>query len=205
MSYIGQAELKNSELKIFNVTSSTSATHTLSWTAANEQSLFITINGVKQQEDAYSIAGSPTVVTLTSALVATDKMEVVGVLDIGEITVVGDNSVSTAKIAPNAVTFTELADQTQGDVMVYGASGAPGRLAIGTAGQALVVNTGATAVEWGDGGGATGGGTDKIFYENGQTVTTAYSVTANNNAVSAGPVSVTANVTLTGTSEWVIV
>ena len=205
MSYLGQAALKNTELKLFNVTSSTSATHTLSWTAANEQSLFITINGVKQQEDAYSIAGSPTVITLSSALVATDKMEVVGVLDIGEITVVGDNSVSTAKIAPNAVTFTELADQTQGDVMVYGASGAPGRLAIGTAGQALVVNTGATAVEWGDGGGATGGGTDKIFYENGQTVTTAYSVTANNNAVSAGPVSVTANVTLTGTSEWVIV
>ena len=207
MSYIGQAELKNSELKIFNVTSSTSATHTLSWTAANEQSLFVTINGVKQQEDAYSIAGSPTVITLSSALVATDKMEVVGVLDIGEITVVGDNSVSTAKIAPNAVTFTELADQTQGDVMVYGASGALGRLAIGTAGQALVVNTGATAVEWGDGGGATGGGTDKIFYNNGQTVTTAYTVPSGENAMSAGPVSVNSgiNVTLTGTSEWVIV
>ena len=207
MSYIGQASLKNSELKRFDVTSSTSATHTLSWTAANEQSLFITINGVKQQEDAYSIAGSPTVITLSSALVATDKMEVVGVLDIGEITVVGDNSVSTAKIAPNAVTFTELADQTQGDVMVYGASGAPGRLAIGTAGQALVVNTGATAVEWGDGGGATGGGTDKIFYNNGQTVTTAYTVPSGENAMSAGPVSVNSgiNVTLTGTSEWVIV
>ena len=207
MSYLGQAALKNTELKLFNVTSSTSATHTLSWTAANEQSLFITINGVKQQEDAYSIAGSPTDITLSSALVATDKMEVVGVLDIGEITVVGDNSVSTAKIAPNAVTFTELADQTQGDVMVYGASGAPGRLAIGTAGQALVVNTGATAVEWGDGGGATGGGTDKIFYNNGQTVTTAYTVPSGENAMSAGPVSVNSgiNVTLTGTSEWVIV
>ena len=207
MSYLGQAALKNSELKRFAVTSSTSATHTLSWTAPNEQSLFITINGVKQQDGAYSIAGSPTVITLSSALVATDKMEVVGVLDIGEITVVGDNSVSTAKIAPNAVTFTELADQTQGDVMVYGASGAPGRLAIGTAGQALVVNTGATAVEWGDGGGATGGGTDKIFYNNGQTVTTAYTVPSGENAMSAGPVSVNSgiNVTLTGTSEWVIV
>ena len=205
MSYIGQAELKNSDLKRFSVTSSTSATHVLSWTAANEQSLFITINGVKQQDGAYTIAGSPTTITLSSALVATDEMEVIGVLDIGETTIVGDNTVSTAKIGDNAVTFAKIADQTQGDVLVYGASGAPGRLAIGTAGQALVVNTGATAVEWGDGGGATGGGTDKIFYENGQTVTTAYSVTANNNAVSAGPVSVTANVTLTVTSEWVIV
>jgi len=99
MSYIGQAELKNSTLKVFNVTSSTSATHTLSWNAPNEQSLFITINGVKQQEDAYSIAGTPTVITLTDALVAADKMEVVGVLDIGQTTTVGDNTISLAKLS----------------------------------------------------------------------------------------------------------
>ena len=134
MSYLGQAALKNSELKVFNVTSSTSATHTLSWTAPNEQSLFVTINGVKQQEDAYSIAGSPTVITLTDALVATDKMEVVGVLDIGVITTVGDaaisanklgndavttvkiatNAVTNAKIATNAVTNAKMADDSVG-------------------------------------------------------------------------------------------
>ena len=112
MSYIGQAALKNSELKRFDVTSSTSATHVLSWTAPNEQSLFVTINGVKQQEDAYSIAGSPTTITLTDALVATDKMEVIGVLDIGVITIVGDNTVSTAKLGANAVTTAKLGDSS---------------------------------------------------------------------------------------------
>ena len=112
MSYIGQAALKNSELKVFNVTSSTSATHVLSWTAATEQSLFVTINGVKQQDDAYSIAGSPTTITLTDALVATDKMEVVGILDIGVITTVGDNSVSSNKLANNAVTTGKILDGT---------------------------------------------------------------------------------------------
>ena len=105
MSYLGQAALKNSDLKRFDVTSSTSATHALSWTAPNEQSLWITINGVKQQDDAYSIsAGSPTTITLTDALVATDKMEVIGIVDIGVITIVGDNSVSSNKLADNAVT-----------------------------------------------------------------------------------------------------
>ena len=108
MSYIGQAALKNSELKTFNVTSSTSATHTLSWTAATEQSLFITINGVKQQEDAYSIGGSPTTITLTDALVATDKMEVVGILDIGVITTVGDDAITTAKLGNSSVTEAKL-------------------------------------------------------------------------------------------------
>ena len=196
MSYLGQAELKNSELKIFNVTSSTSATHTLSWTAANEQSLFITINGVKQQEDAYSISGSPTVVTLTSALVATDKMEVVGVLDIGQITIVGDNTISTAKLGDNSVTNAKVADD---------AVGVDELSATGTAS--------ATTYLRGDNAWSTvsvppdGGGTDKIFYENEQTVDSNYTVTANNNAMSAGIVTVASGitVTLTGTSVWTIV
>ena len=217
MSYLGQAALKNSELKRFAVTSSTSATHTLSWTAPNEQSLFVTINGVKQQEDAYSIAGSPTVVTLTSALVATDKMEVVGVVDIGEITIVGDNTVSAGKIASNAVTTAKIADDavtlakqaagTQGGTIYYGAAGAPTELAAGTSGKFLKTQGSGANPVWDDvpAGAPTGGGSDKIFFENGQTVTTAYTLTANYNAVSAGPVSVQANVTVTGTSEWVIV
>ena len=217
MSYLGQAALKNSELKLFNVTSSTSATHTLSWTAPNEQSLFVTINGVKQQEDAYSIAGSPTVVTLTSALVATDKMEVVGVVDIGEITIVGDNTVSAGKIASNAVTTAKIADDavtlakqaagTQGGTIYYGAAGAPTELAAGTSGKFLKTQGSGANPVWDDvpAGAPTGGGSDKIFFENGPTVTTAYTLTANYNAVSAGPVSVQANVTVTGTSEWVIV
>ena len=217
MSYLGQAALKNSELKLFNVTSSTSATHTLSWTAPNEQSLFVTINGVKQQEDAYSIAGSPTVITLSSALVATDKMEVVGVLDIGVITTVGDaaisanklgnNAVTTAKIDDDAVTLAKQAAGTQGGTIYYGAAGAPTELAAGTSGKFLKTQGSGANPVWDDvpAGAPTGGGSDKIFFENGQTVTTAYTLTANYNAVSAGPVSVQANVTVTGTSEWVIV
>ena len=160
MSYIGQAALKNSELKVFNVTSSTSATHTLSWTAPNEQSLFVTINGIKQQEDAYSINGSPTVVTLTDALVATDKMEVVGVLDIGEITVVGDNSVSTAKLGNTSVTTAKIADNAvdgakiamgsdaQGDVLYYNGTDYV-RLAPGTSGQFLKTQGASQNVVWG--------------------------------------------------------
>ena len=38
--------------------------------------------------------------------------------------------------------------------------------------------------------GATGGGTDKIFWENGQTVTTNYTITNNYNAMSAGPITI---------------
>ena len=41
---------------------------------------------------------------------------------------------------------------TAGDIIYGGASGVPTRLAKGTAGQALVMNSGATAPEWGDAG-----------------------------------------------------
>ena len=52
-----------------------------------------------------------------------------------------------------------------------------------------------------------GGGTEKIFYENEQSVDVDYSITGNKNAMSAGIVTVTpgVTVTLTGSSVWTIV
>lgn len=45
--------------------------------------------------------------------------------------------------------------------------------------------------------GATGGGSDQIFYENGQAVTTDYTITNGKNAMSAGPITVNSGVTIT--------
>ena len=45
--------------------------------------------------------------------------------------------------------------------------------------------------------GATGGGSDEIFYENGQTVTTDYTITNGKNAMSAGPITINSGVTVT--------
>jgi hypothetical protein len=55
-------------------------------------------------------------------------------------------------------------------------------------------------------GGATGGGTDAIFYENDQTVTTNYSITSGKNAGTFGPVTVDTGVTVTipSGSVWTI-
>lgn len=56
------------------------------------------------------------------------------------------------------------------------------------------------------GGGATGGGADEIFVENGQTVTTSYTITTLKNAMSTGPISVDAgvDVTVPDGSVWVV-
>ena len=110
MSYIGAKELKASDIRRFDATGSTSATHTLTWTAPTEQSLIVTINGVKQQEDAYSVSG--TTLTLTSALVSTDKLEVIGINDIGTTITPAQNSVTADTIADGAVTSAKILDGT---------------------------------------------------------------------------------------------
>lgn len=60
---------------------------------------------------------------------------------------------------------------------------------------------------WGSVGGATGGGNDQIFYENGQTVTANYTITSGTNAMSAGDITINTGVTVTVPtgSNWVIV
>ncbi len=66
---------------------------------------------------------------------------------------------------------------------------------------------GAGNLSWGTAGGAAGGGTDDIFYENSQTVTTNYTISTNKNAMTAGPVTINSGVTVTvpSGSSWVIV
>lgn len=56
------------------------------------------------------------------------------------------------------------------------------------------------------GGGATGGGSDAVFVENGQTVTTSYTLSTNNNASSVGPITINSGVTVTVPSgqRWVV-
>lgn len=60
---------------------------------------------------------------------------------------------------------------------------------------------------WGAvGGGATGGGADQIFVENGQTVTTSYTIPTGKNASSVGPITIDSgeSVTVPSGSRWVV-
>ena len=60
---------------------------------------------------------------------------------------------------------------------------------------------------WGQlGGGATGGGSDQVFVENGQNVTTSYTLPGTKNASSTGPITIDsgATVTVSSGSRWVV-
>ena len=117
-----------------------------------------------------------------------------------------DGSIDTAHIADDQVTLAKMAGLARGKIIYGDASGNPTALTVGSNGQTLVSD--GTDISWGDSAaGATGGGSDKIFWENGQTVTTNYTITNNYNAMSAGPITINNGIAVTiGTGEnWTIV
>ena len=117
-----------------------------------------------------------------------------------------DGSIDTAHIADDQVTLAKMAGLARGKIIYGDSSGNPAALAIGTSGYTLISD--GTDISWGEAAaGAAGGGSDKIFWENGQTVTTNYTITNNMNAGSFGPITINNGVTVTvGSGEnWTIV
>jgi hypothetical protein len=77
----------------------------------------------------------------------------------------------------------------------------------GSNGQALTTDGSGNAAWTTITGGATGGGSDSIFWNNGQTVTTNYTVPATTNAGTFGPITIDSGVTVTVSSgsNWTVV
>ena len=112
----------------------------------------------------------------------------------------------TTTPANDSVGLDQLAGIARGKIIYGDSSGNPAVLTVGSANQ--VLKSDGTDISWGDAAaGATGAGSDKIFWENGQTVTQSYTITNNQNAMSAGPITINNSVTVTiGDGEtWTIV
>lgn len=123
---------------------------------------------------------------------------------------------NTTQIATTAFVNTEISNDAvtkvtytaKGDILTASASGAPLILSVGTNGQVLTASSTATGgLVWAPAtAGATGGGTDQVFYNNDQTVTTDYSIPSGKNSISAGPITINSgiSVTIPSGSVWVI-
>jgi hypothetical protein len=177
MSYIGKVELKASDIRTSGViTISGGATNTvaLGGSAPSIQAVILTVNGVTQATDTYTIAGST--LTLASGNFAdADTVEAVTINDIGTTIVPADGSVTLPKISAGT----------------------------GTVGQYLKTD-GVGTLSWGT---VAAGAADDVFWENAQTISSDYTITASKNALTAGDITVNSGITVTVPvgASWVIV
>lgn len=129
-----------------------------------------------------------------------------------QFTPAGSVSATTVQAAVEEVDSEKIAKSlvdAKGDLIVATANDTPGRLPVGNDGYVLTASAAAAGgVIWAMGtAGATGGGTDQVFYNNDQIVTTNYSIPSGKNALSGGPITINSGVTVTipTGSVWVIV
>jgi hypothetical protein len=93
-----------------------------------------------------------------------------------------------------------------GDVLYASATNTLSKLAAGTNGYVLTLAAGVPS--WAVAtSGATGGGSDQVFFVNGQTVTTNYTIPSGKNAMSGGPITVSSGIVVTvpSGSKWTVV
>ena len=145
----------------------------------------------------------------------------------------GQSAVTTGDLLYGSATNTwsRLASVAVGNVLLSGGvatapswttSPANGTLLIGngtgfsaatlTAGSNITITNGAGSITIASTGGGssnvpTGGGTDAIFWNNGQTITTSYSIPASTNAGTFGPVTIqsAATITIPSSSTWTVI
>jgi hypothetical protein len=81
-----------------------------------------------------------------------------------------------------------------------------GEIAINTADRVIYTKDG-TGLVVAIGSGATGGGGDTIFVQNGQTVNNSYTIPVGINAMSTGPISIASGavVTISSGSTWAVI
>ena len=225
MSYLGRVTLKASNVKRYTGTPgavSTITFTTLGFTPLNEQSTIITVNGIKQHDTAYTFSG--TAINFTSALAVGDEVEVIGILEVGQALVPGDSVVTSAHLNTtvtkdgtkflrddfNWSTVDALPTQTthSGKFLTTNGSAASwatvDALPSQTSQSGKFLTTDGTNASWDT---VSSNTTNLGMYEHAHTISANYSIASTNNAITAGPISIGASVSITvpSTSTWVVV
>lgn len=172
-----------------------SNTETLQNKSLESSTTFITDNSDATKKLTFNVAGITTGTTRTVTLpdanftaVGTTTSQTITNKDID-----GGTATDTSRITTPKASLSSLNSLTRKEGTILFASDA----------KRLFVDNGTSLSSI---GGATGGASDAIFYENGQTVTANYTITTNTNAMSTGTITINSGVSVTvpSGSRWVI-
>ena len=167
--------------------------YTLSYETSTS-GVVISLDGVVQRNSVdFNIVG--TALTFTSTVASGIVINVIYTGLTLTFPTPADGTVSGTKIA--------MGSDAQGDVLYHNGSQYT-RLPKGTAGQALVMNSGATAPEWGSAGGPSLG-TDAVIRTNADQINENITIPSGTNGMSAGPITIGNSYTVTVNGTWTIV
>ena len=148
MAYIGKQPVVGNFVKLDAITTSATTTFNLlnggvAYFPQTANNCIVSLNGVIQSPtSAYTISGST--IIFSDALTSSDTIDFILVLgDVLSIGTPSDGTVTNAKIAASTIDLTTKVTGT----LPY-TNGGTGLSTLGTAGQALVVNSGATALQY---------------------------------------------------------
>jgi len=177
MSYLGKEPQFTQYPSKFFNGDGTAMTVTLDYAPPNAAALLVFIDGVRQDTSAYTLAGGTSLTFTGTVPSGTNNVQVVHMGLTVDVGVPGDDTVTVAKLD---TTGTPDGSKFLRDDMAWQdvPAGAP-----------------------------TGGGTEKIFFNNENSVDVDYTIPADTNSVSAGPITIASGITVTvgATSNWVIV
>jgi hypothetical protein len=167
----------------------------------NSASFLVTIDGIVQDPLDYTInEGFPYTITMNNPVPSGDEIVIVSLN--------GKTGATGASGGPIGATGATGLGAT-GATGIQGPTGATGLIGATGPGGGPTGPTGATGSTGpaGPNGGATGAGTDEVFWENDQVITASYTITTNKNALSAGPITVNPGVVVTvpSGSAWTVV
>jgi hypothetical protein len=177
MSYLGNEPQFTQYPSKFFNGDGTAMTVSLDYAPPNAAALLVFIDGVRQDTSAYTISGGTSLTFTGSVPSGTNNVQVVHMGLTVDVGTPGDATVTAAKLS---TTGTPDGSKFLRDDMAWQdvPAGAP-----------------------------TGGGTEKIFFNNENSVDVNYTIPADTNSVSAGPITIQSGITVTvgATSNWVIV
>ena len=155
--------------------------------------------------DQFNGTGSQTVFTLSRNVNTVNDIQVV-------VSNVPQDPFTAYSVAGNSLTFTSAPPAGTGNVYVtYRATNVqyfvPSPLSVGIPQFSATGTPSSGTFLRGDNTWAAAGAQNDIFYENGQIVTQDYTIAADRNAMSAGPIEIAVGVTVTESvgASWVIV
>ena len=120
MAYIGRGTDKISNIEVldnitftdsagpYNITQSSTA-----FTPISPSALVISIDGIVQSPSSVTVSGST--LTFDTSMASTSTMNFIYQIGVGLITTTGDNTVTTAKIVDDAVTYAKMQDIATGN------------------------------------------------------------------------------------------